>query len=88
MFACALRVRLARRAVLGRVVAGPRRDGGDGARSYGSRGLEAGYGFARGDAGSRGLRVFGRVDNALGIVHEDTFPVEPRAFMVGTAVEL
>jgi hypothetical protein len=54
---------------------------------YWDAGAEAGYGFRLGGV-SNLVRVFGRVDNAFGVFREDTFPVEPRTFLAGMAVQL
>lgn len=62
-------------------------DDGEWAASYWMASLDLGYGF-RWDGVAEMMRIFGRVDNSFDLVRPESFPIEPRSFLVGATVDL
>ncbi|MEW6057502.1 MAG: TonB-dependent receptor [Bdellovibrionota bacterium] len=62
-------------------------DASEWAQAYWVTNAELGYGF-RWQGVAEVVKVFARVDNALDVTRPQTFPVEPRTFLLGAAVDL
>jgi len=62
-------------------------DASEVAGAYWTASLEAGYGFHWSHVAEI-VHVFARVDNAFNLVREETFPLEPRSFLMGATVDL